>query len=352
MESRVSDVLAAPRKTLRQLLLVGIVLLVAGMGAALLIGRGVAWPITAIADGAEAVARGDYDTRVPSSGTEEIARLADSFNHMANEIAVSQRALEQKTADAQFANKAKSDFLATVSHELRTPLNAIAGYTELLEMELRGPLTDAQRRDLGRIRASGQHLLGLISGVLDLNRIERGQVSYAPVVIAIEPFLADLDDLVSPQAAAKSLSLVYMPSKPSLTVIADREKLRQIILNLLSNAIRFTPAGGRITLSAMAIGDAHVTICVQDTGPGIPESRRDQVFEPFVQLDRSLTQPQEGLGLGLAISRDLARGMKGDLTVEGNAPAGAAFTLTLPRGPADQYAEVRTSGEAEATRAG
>jgi signal transduction histidine kinase len=260
---------------------------------------------------------------------------------------VAQRALEQKSRDALAANRAKSEFLATMSHELRTPLNAIAGYTELLEMGLRGPLTDAQRRDLARIRTSGQHLLGLISGVLDLNRIERGQLTYALVPISIDPFLSDLDALVSPQAAAKSLTLDYVPSEPDLTVVADREKLRQVVLNLLSNAIRFTPAGGRITLSAMAAGETRVAVSVQDTGPGIPDSRQEQVFEPFVQLDRSLTQPQEGLGLGLAISRDLARGMGGELVLE-STPKGARFVLTLARGPSDAGISMMKSGEATA----
>ena len=348
MESRLQDVLASPRATIRQLLGIGLVLLIVGMGAALFIGKRVATPISAIADGAEAIARGHYDTRVPNGGDAEVARLADSFNHMANEVAMAQQALEQKTADAQLANRAKSEFLATMSHELRTPLNAIAGYTELLEMGLRGPLTDAQRRDLARIRASGEHLLGLISGVLDLNRIERGQVAYNLVTIAIEPFLADLDALVSPQAAAKSLTLEYVPAERELTVIADRERLRQIVINLLSNAIRYTPSGGRITLTALAVGKTRVAVCVQDTGPGIPEDRREQVFEPFVQLDRSLTQTQEGLGLGLAISRDLARGMHGDLTMDNSSGGGAKFVLVLPRGASDQVDSLTTSGETSA----
>jgi signal transduction histidine kinase len=217
-------------------------------------------------------------------------------------------------------------------------------------MELRGPLTDAQRRDLARIRASGQHLLGLISSVLDLNRIERGQVSYDLVPIAIEPFLRDLDALVSPQAAAKSLTLEYVPSAPSLTVIADREKLRQIILNLLSNAIRFTPGGGRITLLSAGLSESEVRVCVQDTGPGIPEVRREHVFEPFVQLDRSLTRTQEGLGLGLSISRDLARGMHGDLQLADNAGGGAIFMLTLPRYSAKEASEVAAGGRAPTYR--
>ena len=350
MESRVRDVLAAPRKTLRTLVMVSIAMLIVGMGAALLIGRGVTRPISRIADGAEAIARGEYDIRVPSDGEDEIARLAETFNRMANEIASSQRALEQKTSDAQAANRAKSDFLATVSHELRTPLNAIAGYTELLEMGLRGPLTEPQRRDLARIRASGQHLLGLISGVLDLNRIERGQVSYALTTISVDDFLTDLDALISPQAAAKSLTLEYLPSGRSLTVTADREKLRQILLNLLSNAIRYTPPGGRIRLSAAAVGTSKVEIAIEDTGPGIPEARREQIFEPFVQLDRSLTQPQEGLGLGLAISRDLARGMDGDLRLASNSSGGATFILLLLRGPSEPLVDLTRSGETAAVK--
>ena len=348
MEFPLQDVLATPGAAVRQLLIVGVVLLIAGMGAATLIGRRVARPIAAIADGAEAIARGQYDTRVAGSGEAEVARLADSFNHMANEIAVAQRALQQQSADARAANRAKSEFLATMSHELRTPLNAIAGYVELLEMELRGPLTDAQRRDLVRIRTNGQHLLGLISGVLDLNRIERGQVTYDLVTIPIEPFLADLDALVSPQAAAKRLTLEYVRGASDLAVIADREKLRQVVLNLLSNAIRYTPSGGRVVLSSSAIGEAQVAVIVCDTGPGIPEERQAQVFEPFVQLDRSLTQTQEGLGLGLAISRDLARGMRGDLTLRSSPSTGATFVLTLPRGPSDGASGLVTSGEASA----
>ena len=348
MVRSVRDVLASPRATLRQLLLVALLLLVGGVVAALLIGKSVARPIGVVAAGAEAIARGQYHTRVPITGDSEIAGLAESFNHMAGEISRAQQALEQQTAEAKAANRAKSDFLATVSHELRTPLNAIAGYAELMEMGLRGPLTDEQRRDLARIRSSGQHLLGLISSVLDLNRIERGQVSYDVTSIAIGPFLADLDALVSPQAAAKSLTLEYVPTDADLAVRADREKLRQVILNLLSNAIRFTPAGGRITLSASPLDEDRVAIHIEDTGPGIPESRHEHVFEPFVQLDRSLTHSQGGLGLGLAISRDLARGMNGDLVLDPTGRSGARFVLTLPMAPPGSAPDLTVSGESRA----
>jgi signal transduction histidine kinase len=215
-------------------------------------------------------------------------------------------------------------------------------------MELRGPITAAQRRDLERIRLSQQHLLGLISAVLDLSRIEAGRVTYDLMPLAVDPVLAGIDALVAPQAAAKSIVLDYAPCSAELGVLADREKLRQILLNLLSNAIRHTPPGGTVSLAAIEAPQS-VEISVADTGPGIPVDRQAAIFEPFVQLDRSLTRPRDGVGLGLAISRDLARGMRGDLTVESRPGHGARFVIVLPRVTADA-GTMFTSGETEAVR--
>jgi signal transduction histidine kinase len=290
---------------------------------------------------------GDYAARVPEKGDMEVRRLAASFNNMAREIGVSRAALENQTREAQAANNAKSEFLTTMSHELRTPLNAIGGYVDLLDMELRGPVTETQRRDLRRIKASQQHLLGLISGVLDLSRIEAGRVTYDLANVATDPFLASMDALVAPQASAKNVALHYEPCPADLAAVADREKLRQVLLNLLSNAIRHTPAGGTITLSAERRGDT-VAISVEDTGSGIPEDKREEVFEPFVQLDRSLTRGAEGLGLGLAISRDLTRGMSGDLVVEGRVGGGARFVISLPLGVVDEASALASTDERRA----
>jgi signal transduction histidine kinase len=338
------EVLTSSRRVFRTIFGLAIALLAGGVLASALIGRSVARPLGRITDAVGALAAGDYGARVPEKGDVEITRLAQSFNHMAGELGTSRANLEKQTAEAHAANSAKSEFLTTMSHELRTPLNAIGGYVELLEMGLRGPVSDEQKRDLHRIKVSQQHLLGLISGVLDLSRIEAGRVRYELADVAVDPFLSSIGALVAPQAAAKSIELEYHPSPADLAVIADREKLRQILLNLLSNAVRHTPAGGVVTISAESRG-ARAAIVVDDTGPGIPEDKLEEIFEPFVQLDRSLTQSREGLGLGLAISRDLARGMSGDLTAEIRLGGGARFVLVLPRGQMDERTFRGVSGE-------
>jgi signal transduction histidine kinase len=343
-----------------------IALLAACAIIAWLVSRQITRPLAAITSAAEMIASGDYSARVSPAGDEELVRLAASFNRMADEIRSTHNELEMQAAEAEAvavdldraraqaedANRAKSDFLAVMSHELRTPLNAIAGYTELLELGLRGPVTEAQLRDLARIRTSQQHLLGLISAVLDLSRIEAGRVSYDLVTIPIDPILTGLDTLVAPQAAAKSLTLEHVHATEPLATLADREKLRQIMLNLLSNAIRYTPSDGRITVGARAIDVRTVEIAVSDTGIGVAPEEQDKIFEPFVQLDRSLTKVRDGIGLGLAISRDLARGMGGEIRVSsGGVGAGSEFVLVLPRAPNVAPRDQLTStGEAPAVR--
>jgi signal transduction histidine kinase len=217
-----------------------------------------------------------------------------------------------------------------MSHELRTPLNAIRGYAELLEMGLRGPVTDAQREDLRRIRRSERHLLGLINQILNFARIETGNIDFHPGLHRLDAVLADVQAFIAPQVSAKGLAYEYVPGEPSLAVWCDADKLRQILLNLLSNALKFTEPGGRVTLCCAAEGEMTV-VRVADTGCGIPPDKLEAVFAPFVQLGRSLSSRVEGTGLGLAIGRDLARRMGGDLTVQSEVGAGSTFTLALPR---------------------
>ena len=232
--------------------------------------------------------------------------------------------------DAEAASRAKSEFLAMMSHELRTPLNAIGGYAQLLAMGIRGPVSEAQMSDLDRIARSQRHLLSIINDILNLARIESGQVSYKLEAVDVVEALAAVQPMVAPLVEAKQLTLSIDTDGCAAVAHADREKLQQIVLNLLSNAIKFTDGGGTIRLGC-EVDDALVHVLVADTGVGIPGERLEAIFEPFVQLDTSLTRTQEGTGLGLAISRDLARGMSGSLTVESAVGVGSTFRLTLPR---------------------
>lgn len=230
--------------------------------------------------------------------------------------------------DAEDANQAKMDFLATMSHELRTPLNAIGGYAELIEMGVRGPVTELQRHDLQRIQRSQEQLLSLINDVLNFAKIEAGRLEINTHAVDVRATLDALEPLLSPQLAAKKLTLQSVDRATNVRALADEDKLRQVMLNLLSNAVKFTPDGGQIVLSCEH-DERQVRLKVRDTGIGIPSQYLDRIFDPFVQLERRLTNVVSGTGLGLAISRDLARAMGGDVMVESVPGSGSTFTVAL-----------------------
>ena len=236
----------------------------------------------------------------------------------------------RRLAEVEGLSRAKSQFLASMSHELRTPLNAIGGYAELIEMGLGGSVTDQQREYLTRIRTSQQHLLRIINDLLNYSRIEAGKLTYEKDRVPLSGVIDSVSTMVGPQARTKRVTVETPPCPAEVVAIADRLKVEQIVLNLATNAIKFTPSEGRVTIECRKAED-HVRLAVADTGPGIPADRIEDIFEPFVQLGRSLSSGHEGAGLGLAISRDLARAMGGDVTVESTAGHGATFTLSLPK---------------------
>jgi len=236
----------------------------------------------------------------------------------------------RRLAEAETANAAKAEFLAAMSHELRTPLNAIGGYTELLSLGLGGPITAEQSDYLERIRRSQQHLMGIITDLLNFSRIETGHLTYEIAPISLSDVVASVVALVEPQADAKGISLQVGEGSIECEALGDRAKVDQILLNLLSNALKFTAAKGTVKVQCHAT--AHTaSISVIDTGMGVPPDKLEAIFEPFVQLGRSLSSAHEGTGLGLAISRDLARAMNGELGASSTVGAGSTFTLTLPR---------------------
>jgi len=279
-------------------------------------------------------------------------RAADSL------LQAAATAAESARADAVRASTAKSGFLATISHEIRTPLNAILGYHDLLDLEIDGPLSPGQRRHLSRARASGKHLLGLVTEVLDFSRVDAERAPMERDSFRLGDAVSGALELVMPQSRVARLRVSNAVSgyAAGLAAWGDEQRVRQILTNLLANAVKFTAStdehDGRITISAgtatrppadtLLPGEGPwIYVRVEDTGRGIPADQLRAVFEPFVQGDMSLTREHGGTGLGLAISRRLAHLMGGDLTVRSEVGVGSTFFLWLPAAPAES---LRTGG--------
>ena len=243
--------------------------------------------------------------------------------------------LHRLAQSTEAANRAKSDFLAVMSHELRTPLNAVIGYSQILGMGIHGPLTEPQLEQIGRIERSPHHLLRIIEGVLAFTRVEAGKANYDLEDAPIGAALAGVAVLVGPAAEEKGVQ-VSLDNKSCFAMVrADVEKLRQVVVNLVNNAIKFTPAGGRVRVECQTT-EEEVVLRVHDTGIGIPAEKLEVVFEPFVQVDMRLSRQFGGTGLGLAIAREFARGMGGDISVVSVLGNGSTFSLRLPRLRRDQ----------------
>jgi len=242
--------------------------------------------------------------------------------------------LESARDQAMAASRAKDEFLATMSHELRTPLNAILGFSELLKDGHSGPLTTEQQEYLQHVSGSGQHLLDLINDILDLAKIDAQRLELERLPVAVDDLCRASLDLVRVQAKAGHLELAYIPPPRPLAVQGDARRLRQILVNLLGNAVKFTPEGGRVTLEAAVLlpapGQSELHLSVVDTGIGISPEDQVRLFQPFVQLDSGITRQYEGSGLGLALSQRMAQLHQGYLEVSSTPGKGSRFTLVLP----------------------
>jgi signal transduction histidine kinase len=325
-----ASVLRRPQDFLQRILLAGLLVLAIATVGAWLLGRHVTRPLRDVTDAAAALAHGDYARRVSvSGGGREVASLSATFNAMAAGIGDAHATLAERNRELQRANAAKAQFLAMMSHELRTPLNAIGGFTELIELGLRGPVSPEQVEDLARIRRNKDLLLTIITDILDFTRADAGVLSIELAPIAIAPLLIDVVEGVSGQMQSKGVRLVVEPIPADAIARGDRERVQQVLLNLLSNATKFTERDGEVVVTT-TVADGLVSIDVRDTGPGISAAQLDAIFEPFVQVDASLTRRAGGTGLGLAIARQLAAAMGGTVTVRSTIGSGSTFSLTLP----------------------
>ena len=325
-----------PSAFLRRSVAVAFVMLVVGIVAAWMLSRRITRPLRELTAAADAISAGDYTHRAPVARRDETGRLAEAFNTMAEQVERSYDDLERQIGESRMlaerleeANRAKADFLAIMSHELRTPLNAIGGYVDLIELGVRGPVTDDQRRDLGRVRFNQRHLLTLIGNILDFTRLDARKLPFALGDVHVDRVVHNVLTAMAPLLSEKSLRAECVGCNAPVVAHVDRARVEQILLNLLSNAVRFTPTLGVITVT-VATRDGQVCVVVADTGIGIPPDKLTAIFEPFVQVDSGLTRTVGGTGLGLTISRALARGMGGDLVAESDGTSGARFTLTMP----------------------
>jgi len=320
--------------------------LAVGVGLSVMLARRLVRPVKQIRATAARIGAGAYDERIELHRRDELGGLADELNGMAASLQASvqslERRVEERTQELQralaelsrkgrqleVASEHKSHFLANMSHELRTPLNAIIGFSQVLRQRLFGPINEKQEEYLDDILSSGHHLLSLINDVLDLSKVEAGQVELEVASFSLREALERGVVMVREPATKHGVRL-SLELAPGIDLIeGDERRLRQVVFNLLSNAVKFTPEGGQVVV-ATASRDHEVLISVTDTGPGIPLDDHERIFEEFQQTDVGVQQ-REGTGLGLALSKRLVELHGGRIWVESEPGQGSCFVFTVP----------------------
>ncbi len=309
--------------------IVGVVLgLLAGLAGVALFASGISRRVAAAASNADRL--GEGQPLVPSDHSgDELGRLADSLATAEKLLASRSSQLVAARDEALKANQAKNAFLSSTSHELRTPLNSILGFTQLLELS---DLEDEDQESVQRILAAGRHLLGLINELIDIARIEAGELSLSLEPVAVWTLLGDVCELMAPLAAERDIVLRQLCARPGLAVYADWQRLSQVMVNLISNAVKYNRHGGSITITCQEHQDGQVAIAVTDTGPGLSGADLDRIFVPFERLAAE-SSDVEGTGIGLPLARALAQVMRGELRAMSTPGQGSTFTVSLRRAP-------------------
>ena len=340
IESRTKQELVQLHNKQQTLLFIaGLIIISAILGAFgtyFLIKRRVIQPLGVMAERAEGISKGNYQNDLEVAGYQEINSLADSFNIMASSIRANIEVLEETAKElssakkqADTANQAKSEFLSRMSHELRTPLNAILGFGQLLELDPKAPLTKMQEESVGHIMKSGQHLLGLINEVLDLAKIEAGKLELSLEDVALPELIKGCLDIAQPLTIKQNIRLSRQCNGNCPThVTADYTRLRQVLFNLISNAIKYNRSDGKVDISCSKVANNQIRISVTDTGNGIPEKKQTKLFRPFSRFETGGTQI-EGTGIGLTITKHLIEAMNGRIGFESEVGKGSTFWVEI-----------------------
>jgi len=298
-------------------------------------------PLMQLVKGAQAIADGDMDVEMPVNSVDEIGVLANTFNQMLDTLRQRDEALRMSNLQLEEANRLKSEFLANMSHELRTPMNSIIGFTTLVLQKAGDQVPDKQRDNLVKVRKNALVLLKLLNSILDLSKIEAGSMEVAVERFPLDELLEACAHTMTPLLSGRKIELLVQPSLPTVEMFTDRQKLQQIIINLLGNAVKFTEQGyircgfEVVDDSGLATKDETqpepwVRLWIEDTGIGILEKDQDLIFSEFRQVDGSPSRKYGGTGLGLAISKKLAKLLGGDILVKSEFGFGSTFTVVIP----------------------